>query len=402
MLAKTLPLDSVGTYTLAQTISQLLVPIYTANTTVALTRESLSHPSAARKLFSIIISVVAIGSFITVIVAITFRFPHWIFLSVLSGSFEALSSAGLAILQGRESARAIVAISGLKTTLFIVVVAVTISLNWSIELLLLGQVATGLISFCIIAICVYRELIGAEHKDDTPSLRTMFAYSVSTFPHTLALWLSVSADRFAIGTLLGKSQLGLYSIAYTVAQTVALAMSGMSAAVPPRVASNPILWRSVQHLKKVIGYVALAAYSVIVLLCFAVRIDHEWFHFLKNMPQNGPLLIALLGTGFHLSFYYVLFASYMYLNRDTRAIAVSGLFVGPINVLFMLILIYYFGVVGAACGVVFSYAMFAIAYGSAAVRLEANLRDVIPYILLIISFGMAISVTAGSLLSWNV
>jgi O-antigen/teichoic acid export membrane protein len=330
VLARSYTLTEVGQYILTQTIAQLIVPLLTLNTTVALARESGQNPRAAAVLLRRVALAAAAVFVVGSLVGWLAPAARWVVTGINLGACEAMFVASIAFLQGAERAPLIFKFSSAKTALFGVLLLLCY-LKWlSIDAFV---VLLSVVNFALA--CVLMRVVtaaaGFGGPDKSPlAPAAMLRYSVATLPHTVALWISVSSDRLMLGALVGKEAVGRYSLSYTVAQAVMVIISGVITALPPRIANDPDHWRIPGHVVGFLKKTALVCFAVLVMLLLFTSVNN---HYLHIVPNTGPLsyyLIAIISAGFFFSNYYVLFASYLYLNRNTAALSTAGLLVGPV------------------------------------------------------------------------
>jgi O-antigen/teichoic acid export membrane protein len=387
-LARSYSLAEVGQYILTQTIAQLTIPLLTLNTTVALARESGQNPAKAARL----LGYVAGGA------AAVFR---WSAMGANLGACEAMFVAAIAYLQGSERAALIFKFSTVKTALFAALLFLCYSKRISIDgfITLLSAVNFALAALLAGLVIRSARLAGRADQSDV-SLKGMLKYSVATLPHTVALWISVSSDRLILGALVGKEAVGRYSLSYTVAQAVMVIVSGVITALPPRVANDPEYWRIPANVVGFLQKTALVCFGAVVMLLLFTAVNNQFLHIVPDTGAISYFLIALIGSAFFFSIYYVLFASYLYLNRDTSALSTAGILVGPVNIGLFFVLIHFFGALGAALGLVFSYLNFGIAYGYAALKLEPGLKPALRPLSLL-SFGFVCATALLAFLMWT-
>ena len=395
-LARSYSLAEVGQYILTQTVAQLIVPLLTLNTTVALARESGPNPRAAARLLRRVAMAAALCFFVSAAIALTVPAVRWAATGVSLGACEAMFAASIAFLQGAERATLIFKMSSAKTCWFGLLLTLCYFRWLSIDLFLL---LLGAGNFMLALILT--RLVSASSKfgegDASPlSPAAMLRYSAATLPHTVALWISVSSDRLILGALAGKAVVGAYALSYTVAQAVMVVVSGVITALPPRVANDPTYWREPRNVRAFVKNTALVCFGVLMALMVFTFLNRHFLHLIPDTGAISYLIIALISSGFFYSSFYVLFASYLYLNRDTSALSTAGLLVGPLNVLVFYSLIHFAGAIGAACGLVSSYAIFGVAYGRAALRLEPGLKPmVVPVAAMAAVFLVAACAVAG-------
>jgi O-antigen/teichoic acid export membrane protein len=375
LLARHLGLSAIGEYTLTQTIVQLAGPVLTLNCLVALTREAIEAPREVRRLFSILLSVAAATCAFGLLARMAPQIPTWLSLGVALGGTEVAFMACIAVLQGREAAPLVVTLASLKSAGFAILVGLAILFHWSLAGVLQAQLANSLLAAVAGTALVFHQLRqNTSALPDLAHVRKMFGYSIITLPHTAALWLSVSSDRLLLGAFRGTAVLGAYSIAYTIAQFVLLFTSGIITALPPRVARDPENWRRSDHVIRFCAH-ASAAIALVLLGCLAgTAIDRHWTHLLPAAGGASIYInVALIGLAFHNSIYYVLFSSYLFLNRNADYLFRNAFIVAPFNFAVMVLLIYLFGAVGAAAGLFVSYSVFGIAYARGALLQEPGL-----------------------------
>lgn len=387
-LARSYSLAEVGQYILTQTIAQMTIPLLTLNTTVALARESGQNPAKAARLLGYVARGASVVFLAGWLVAWLFPAVRWSAMGASLGACEAMFVAAIAFLQGSEHAALIFKSSSVKTALFAGLLFLCYSKQLSIDGFIALLSAVNFTLAALLATLVIRSVRRAGRPDHSEvSVKGMLKYSVATLPHTVALWISVSSDRLILGALVGKEAVGRYSLSYTVAQAVMVVVSGVITALPPRVANAPEYWRIPANVVSFLRKTALVCFGAVVMLLLFNIVNNHYLHIVPNTGGLGYFLVALIGSAFFFSIYYVLFASYLYLNRDTSALTTAGILVGPLNIGLFFVLIHFFGPLGAALGLVFSYLNFGIAYGYAALKLESNLKPAVrPLCLLSLGF----------------
>jgi O-antigen/teichoic acid export membrane protein len=377
VLAHSYSLTEVGQYILIQTIAQLIVPLLTLNTTVALARESGQNPRAAAVLLHEMTFPSVVVFILSSLAGWLVPSVGWVVTGISLGASEAIFSASIAYLQGVEKASLIFKFSAVKTAIFGLLLLLCCLKILLIDtfVVLLSIINFGLACVMLRAVTVSARLTVPDKSPLTSA--AMLRYSMATLPHTVALWISVSSDRLMLGILLGKEAVGRYSISYTLAQAVMVIVSGVITALPPRIANDPEYWREPSHIVSFLVKTALACFATLMILLLFTSLNNYYLHVVPNTGYLSYYLIAIISTGFFFSTYYVLFASYLYLNRNTTMLSTAGLLIAPINLTLFYCFIVFFGAAGAALGLVVSYANFGIAYGGAALKLEPKLRPIV-------------------------
>lgn len=387
ILAKSYEMASVGEYAMMQTIAQLIVPILTLNVTVALTREANSNPYGVYKIMLYVFKVASAITVISLLFGVYFKDEYWWLLGISLGATEAIFVCANSYFLGKEKSIRIFAMSFIKILLFMLLIV-----------LALLHVIDIFVFSCILVIQNY--VIGslflrqAIQSADSSKLKTkelvtpkeMFIYSLATLPHTAALWISVSSDRLLLGAMLGKEVVAQYVVSYTIAQSVMLVVSGVASAMPPRVINDPDKWRTASHVVEFLANLVKACFLIIFASLLFIYFDRKYFSVIPNISYQSYLQISLLGTAFLFSSLYVFYASYLYLNRQTNILKLAGFYLAPLNLIVMILAIYFFEQVGAAVGLLFTYFSFSLVYGFAASRIESVVKMTSKKVIAIFSF----------------
>jgi O-antigen/teichoic acid export membrane protein len=371
-------LAELGTYTLVQTISQFAVPFLTLNAAVALTRESCDRPGDARLLLKLVCKAVpAIGS-AAFIIGYFGGAPLYLIYGFAIGAAEALFASGTAVLQGREASKLFVSVALSKSIRFVIVILGAPRVALPLEHMIQAQLANSLLHSLLVLWLAFKQLRASPCEPR--ALKRQLKYSAATLPHTIGLWVTASADRLVIAAVLGGAAVGAYSVPYTIGQVMLLFVSGLITAIPPRISSEPEKWRDPAYVRRFISFFGLGGAVVASGLVLLVAFDSRFLGLIPGNVGDSGFIVAGLATGFFSAFYYVFFASYMYLNRDTSALAIWGPFVAVVGGGLCYGLVVHFGITGASYTQLTCYILFATLYGRKAVALEPSLRSVIPTI----------------------
>jgi O-antigen/teichoic acid export membrane protein len=371
VLAKNYAMAVVGEYVLMQTIAQLLIPLMTLNVTVALGREANANPHGAAKLIRYVWAAASAVTAFALVSGVLFETQYWWLFGIALGASEAIFSSANAFFLGKERSTKILTMSMIKAVGFIVLISLA-SLHF-IDMYMM--VFCMVVQNYVISTYFAHQAIGTVSKHSLSGLEAvspnqMLLYSLATLPHTAALWASVASDRLLLGTLIGKEAVAQYIMSYTIAQSVTLVSSGIISALPPRVANDPETWRTPSHVVSFLTNVAKICLLVTFLNIAFVYVDRKYLGLVPNLTEQSYLLVGLMSTSFFCSVFYVFFASYLYLDRTTDALKTAGFFLAPLNLLVMYVGVSFWGLVGAASALLFSYFSFAVAYGCAAAQIE--------------------------------
>jgi len=388
LLLRTYNSSEVGEYVLIQTIAQLMIPLATLNVTVALTREASANVFRTVELLKRInIAVLLVFTLATLAYSLTGPM-QWVCAAVMLGLSEALYNALTAFLMGRENSAKVLRIALIRVSVFLVLLLATY-FKWMTIIQLVSVFAGLLVFLSTVAISsIVRRVHNSERlrARSNITIRTMYGYSVATLPHTAALWFSVSSDRAILGALTGKAAVGQYAISFTLAQSVMVLLAGVISAIPPRIIKDIDFWKSHINIVKFVKKIAILSLLINIFAMFIFYLNNQYLNIVPHSSSIDIITLSIIGSGYFISLFYVLYASYLYQQRNTDALSWMGFGLLPLNVGIIYTLVLFFGKIGAATGIMVSYACFGGAYGWAAVRLVPELRaSVVP--LALISVG---------------
>lgn len=369
----------VGEYVLIQTIAQLMVPLATLNVTVALTREASADVFRTVELLKrISIAVITVFILVALIFSLTGSI-RWICAAIMLGLSEALYNALVAFLMGRENSTKVLQISLIRVTIFFaLLVATYFKFLTIIQLVIVFAGFLVCLSGVTVWLIVNRILNNSRLRlRSSITIASMYRYSIGTLPHTAALWFSVSSDRAILGALTGKEAVGQYAIAFTLAQSVMILLAGVISAIPPRIINDIEYWSKPINIVNFVKKIAMLSFSINIISLLVFYINHQYIHAVPHSSKYDLFTLSILSSGYFMSLFYVFFASYMYQQRNTEALTWMGFGLLPLNVGIIYSLVFYFGKIGAATGLLLSYASFGCAYGRAAVRLVPELRPIL-------------------------
>jgi O-antigen/teichoic acid export membrane protein len=401
VLAKSYTMMDVGEYVLMQTIAQLMVPLLTLNVAGAVGREANANPHGAIKLIRNVRAVASVVTGLAISLGLLFETYYWFLFGIALGASEAIFGCGNAFFLGKESSVKILMMSMMKAVGFMILIG----------LAFLHLIEMYILMLCIVvqnyAIAAYfaHQAIETVPKHDSfnsegVSPKQMLLYSLATLPHTAALWVSIASDRLLLGALIGKAAVAEYTMSYVIAQSVALVSSGVISALPPRVANDPDTWRTPSHVVSFFKNLSIVCLLVTCLNIGFVYVDRKYLGLIPNLTEQSYLLVGLISTGFFCSVFYVFFSSFLYLNRTTAALKTASIVLAPLNLLVIYAGVSFWGLVGAAAALIFSYLSFGVAYGYAASAREIFIRVIWKQIFAIFARFFLVMVSVAFLARW--
>jgi O-antigen/teichoic acid export membrane protein len=306
---------------------------------------------------AVIVGVGALGLGIAVAADTTGRLGPWTLTSV---ALVLAAAVGLqaqvlprAIWATEEAAARIVAVNLVTTGLFVLTAAVGVGLlsqpvDWLFvsraSAALLGAVAT--LGFAAWAL---------RDRPDWAAAREALHLGWPTIPHQLAHWGLAVADRFVIGRWLGFAAVGQYSVAYVCVDVFALGMQAMNRAISPQLARwhNEPAHRA--YLVDLIDAFVRVSFGALVL-------SNAWaphlvvWTFGSGYDEASRLApVLLLGAGPWCLYFSEVNA--LFYQRRVRSVPVGTVTSAILGVGATIGLVQLSGLLGAALGTVFGYAV---------------------------------------------
>ena len=184
-------------------------------------------------------------------------------------------------------------------------------------------------------------------------LKEMLTYGLPLVPAAIASWITISSDRFILQMFHDNSEVGLYSVAATIASGVALITGAFQMAWGPfafsiyREKESADVYSEVLSLYAVIGCFLGTIVSLFAPLVLRVLTTREYFQSASCIPFLVFSFIIIGST-------YIVGIGSGIVKRSTP-IAI-GIFVGAsINIILNFLLIPRFGKEGAAIATLLSY-----------------------------------------------
>lgn len=370
-LASILSLSEFGIYSLAQTLIQLLWPIFVYNGPIAVMREGPNDLNLGFKilnnfiLWSLPLSILSFAVSYTV-------WPPWVYIIVLSAWFEGLHQLALAWFRIKEDGVKYLTFSTLKSLGLLGVYLYVLNFDDRLNVLLAGQAIYYLVIFVIFYIFF---ILKNRFQDLTfHSLKPYLPYCLFLLPHIASQWVMSSADRFIIKDIMDDKAVGIYSIAYTVSMCLMLLNSGISIALPQFVVKDYSKWLKTQMRQKAFMFYFFGASLIHLLVSLILEVDHRWFGILPTNQSYFPLLVMTISAGLYCLGFYYFFVNYIFYHRKTTVISYQTIIAAIINVILTYILVPIYGVTGAAIGTFFTYVIYLILIMYSSIKLEPNLK----------------------------
>jgi O-antigen/teichoic acid export membrane protein len=207
---------------------------------------------------------------------------------------------------------------------------------------LIGQ-PVGATAGAIVAFAFSRSLY--MFRFDWDRLKRMLAFSIPLIPASIGVFLNAYADRIAIRTRLGVTEVGVYGAGYRLSLIVSLILLGLQGALSPLVLSHhkeAQTRRELARLFRLFSAIALAVFLMVSL--FAIELLH-----LLTRPAYyaGATIVPFVIAASFFGGMYV-FAPGLNIVKRTRLLGLVVGLTGVVNLILAFALIGPLGIRGAA------------------------------------------------------
>lgn len=196
---------------------------------------------------------------------------------------------------------------------------------------------------------------------DWAKLRVMLRYGLPLIPGLVALWATAYADRLLLANIEGLDEVGLYAIASRFAAPVVLLLTAFVTAYQPFLLAlrveDPALELDLRGRIASLTAVALLAGGLPLAVFGPELIDIVTPGYDGAAEAISPLVLGTAAYGVA-----SVFLAPLLIHRRTGVSAVLTIVMGAVNVGLCLLLIPFFGLLGAALASFGGYALLAVLY----------------------------------------
>ncbi len=202
-----------------------------------------------------------------------------------------------------------------------------------------------------------RWLISSINKTD---LRNIMQFSLPLLPHAISSALIAVSDRFFLESMVGKSELGLYSVGYSFGMVIMLVTDAFAKAWTPwflRTINEPLPGSR----RKIVFYI----YCFLIALVIGVPVYIVIASIALPYVVGGDFVdaisfIPVISVGYLFFGIYQLFFPFLVTTSSTKILGFISTFGAFINISLNFILIPIYGSIGAAWATLFAYFIVAI------------------------------------------
>lgn len=272
----------------------------------------------------------------------------------------------------------------LVSELFVVIIAVSVGGSSSRMLLWMTGVEGVALAFCLVSIARSIRVRAPAWR----AARRMLVYALPLIPMNVSTFVMAWGDRYAIGTMLGAEEVGIYSAAYAVCSIPLFFVRPLSVQLLPRAAKlwdggdRPAAGRLVKRSVKIYLLLSIPSTAGLTVLGPAVLTrlggapNPAWTHPLMLSIGVGTALFGLIWLGLQV----------LHLEEKTSAGVSLYLAGATVNLALNLLLLRHIGLLAAGIAT-------AVAYGAVCVPIQIRAKQVMGGIL---EAGVILRIVLGS------
>ena len=194
---------------------------------------------------------------------------------------------------------------------------------------------------------------------DNKYWKTAFEFNVVLIPHYLSLQILSQSDRIMINNICGKSDAGIYSVAYNFAMLLQLFTSAINSSFTPWIYKK-IKDESYNDIRKTTNVIVFAVAGLSIAMICALP---EIFYFM--LPEGyypAIWVIPPVAVGAFFMFLYPLFGAVEFYYEENRYVTIASVVGAIVNIILNYIFINRFGYIAAAYTTLLCYILFSLAH----------------------------------------
>lgn len=234
-----------------------------------------------------------------------------------------------------------------------IVLIVAYSYNWEGQLLGI-VIGTLILSFISLMVLYRRGYIGL--KIDKSYMKDFLKFGIPMVPHQFGTWLRSQGDKIIVMTLIGATSTGLFAVGYQIGIIMSVIISSLTKAL------YPILFRFLNK-ENLLFYekkrIVLFSYSLFLLIFIITMVllfivDYLYLYFIGKNFQESVVLTKLIIVSFMFEGFYYCVVGYLFYFKETAKLAKITFSISILHLLLSILLVYFYGVVGAGYALIMS------------------------------------------------
>ena len=218
--------------------------------------------------------------------------------------------------------------------------------------------------------------IGQLNRPSIPfKIKAIVTFSALLLPHTLSQWLMNASNKLIIRGLCGDFQLGVFSVAFSIASVAMILNSGISLVIPQHIVKNYDKWTNKKNVNKFYLFYSLLFLFIYVFLIIAMYLDVTFTHKYNNYNFELIYSFTLIFLGFYLLGFYYYYSNILFYHKESKTISKVTILTSIVSVGITYFLTMYFKVIGASISVLITYFFYYIFIYNSAKRVDNNLNN---------------------------
>lgn len=378
LLSGILNLQEYGIWTLSQVVLAVCAPILSFNGYASILRFGIKDKQLGNILFTKYIKYALYLGLFNICIYFLFG-SSWVTLTLLLSNIEALQILYLGWLRSRDKYVLFFIVSTIKI-MAIVFALLFLDITSLIDLLR-GQLFFGLILLGVFYLFFFfKNNIFFKNKIE---IKKYLSFSLYLIPHNIALWILSSSDRVIIKNLLSELDLGVYSLAYSLALILMIVNSGIALTLP-----NFIIKKYEYYIKSNIKILLISGYSIstiilnIILYWFILYFKSE-IEYLGQVNNNVYNIIIWIFNGIYLLGLYYFYSNILFYKNKAKLISINTFLVSIINIILTVVLVLFYNIKGAAIATFIAYSIYLFSNVFFSYRLEKQIKKDVVYLMII-------------------
>lgn len=344
-------IEMFGIWSLGLICANILGPLLTVNSSSAILRDGRDVElgvSILRISLMLTLAFYSVGYCLSNIPSLV---PNWLSFGVQLGVAEAFIYIVLNLLRALDYSGFYALISILKFLVQLVVVASSVYMGHEFDDLLLLYTLTSLIFGLVVgARFIFSTRMGLALKT-----KSSFVFSAGLIPHSLAQWGISGANRVILSAISGAAAVGYYSVSFNLAALLFLVNSGLSIILPTPLINNYDEWLLGGKDEIYLGYYFKIAMLFTLVSFLLYVLDFHYFGLLVAYGVEIILSFVFVSIGFFALGIYYFYANYLFYHRRSFDISKVTLRASLLSVVLTVLIVYFFGYVGAAFSLMLVY-----------------------------------------------
>lgn len=189
--------------------------------------------------------------------------------------------------------------------------------------------------------------------------REAFLFNLPLVPHYLSTMILNQADRIMIGKMVGKSEAGLYSVAYSAAMILNIMVTAVNNSFAPWLYGK-LKEKDFKPIAKTANILFIGVAMVLVLL---ISFAPEAIAILAGSKYSeAVLIIPSVAASLYFIFMYQIFANVEFYFKKNKFIAYASMLGAMLNVILNYFGILWFGYIAAGYTTLICYILFGLSH----------------------------------------